>query len=102
MRNSIKIVLVGAIALAGAVACSPKESVTPNYNPATGEVATSFVFSVSTANSPMTKQTSANTQATATDAFRGITDARLLSFLPPGRSLRSDSVISPVFRISTM
>lgn len=81
MRNSIKIVLVGAIALAGAVACSPKESVNPNYNPATGEVATSFVFSVSTANSPMTKQTSANTQATATDAFRGITDARLLSFL---------------------
>ena len=81
MRNSVKLFLAGSIVLASAVACTPKEAVNPNYNPATGEVATSFVFSVSTANSPQTKQTSANTQATSSDGFRGIQDARLLSFL---------------------
>ena len=38
MRNSVKLLLAGAIAAASVVACTPKEDITPNYNPATGEV----------------------------------------------------------------
>ncbi len=75
----------GAIALlsTGFVACSSTESEVadnPNYNPETGEVLTSFVMNVNTATSPITRMTSANTQANSGDPFRGITDAHLLSF----------------------
>ena len=81
MRKTVKLFLAGAIALAGVVACTPKEEINPNYNPETGEVLTSFVFNVATANTPQTRMTSGNTQATSSDGFRGIQDARLLSFL---------------------
>lgn len=75
----------GAIALlsTGFVACSSTETEVadnPNYNPETGEVLTSFVMNVNTTTSPVTRMTSANTQATTSDAFRGITNAHLLSF----------------------
>jgi len=76
----------GAIALlsTGFVACSSTETEVadnPNYNPETGEVLTSFVMNVSATNTPTTRMTSANTQATpGTDAFRGITEGTLLSF----------------------
>ncbi|MBP5559024.1 MAG: hypothetical protein J6X71_04585 [Bacteroidales bacterium] len=82
MRNFSKTVLAGAIALAGVVACTPKEDFNPNYNKETGEVLTSFVFNVSATNSPTTKQTAENTQAVpGTSGFLGITDASLLSFM---------------------
>ncbi len=84
MQKTIKWLLAGAIVLAGLAACQKEteEQVdNPNYNPETNEVLTSFVFNVNAANSPVSKQTSANTQATSTDQFRGIQDARLLSFL---------------------
>ena len=55
----------------------PKET-NPNYNPDTGEVLTKFVFNVATGNT--TRQTSAATQATSSDVFRGINSAVLLSF----------------------
>ena len=82
MRNSVKLILAGAIAAASVVACTPKEDINPNYNPATGEVLTSFVFNVSASNTPMTKQTPENTQAIpGTNGFLGIVDGNLLSFL---------------------
>ena len=80
MRKLIYFALAGAIALASVVACE-KTVDNPNFNKETNEVLTSFVFNVATANTPQTKMTSANTQATTSDAFRGIQDARLLSYL---------------------
>lgn len=78
---------MGAIALAGTMgftACSSTndeaEAITnPNYNPNTNEVLTNFVFNVSTGNGT-TRQTSAATQATTTDLFRGIDNAVLYSY----------------------
>ena len=96
MQKTIKWLLAGAIVLAGLAACQKEteEQVdNPNYNPKTNEVLTSFVFNVNAANSPVSKQTSANTQATSTDQFRGIQDARLLSFLRSG-SLADGSYIT--------
>ena len=54
------------------------EETNPNYNPATGEVLTKFVFNVATGNT--TRQTSAATQASSSETFRGINSAVLLSF----------------------
>ncbi len=84
MRFNYKFLLTGAVALAAVVACQKEVSEVPdnpNYNKETHEVLTSFVFNVATNNSPVTKQTSASTQATSSDAFRGITDASLLTFV---------------------
>lgn len=86
MKKFQFLALMGAAALTGATlfSCSNDNElaeVNPNYNPATGEVTTQFVMNVNTTTSPMTRMTSANTQATTSDAFRGITDAHLLSFL---------------------
>ena len=50
----------------------------PNYNPVTGEVLTKFVFNIATGNT--TRQSSAATQASSSDPFRGINSAVLLSF----------------------
>lgn len=86
MKKFFDYAKVGAIALvfAGLAGCSSEEDVVvnnPNYNPETGEVTTSFIMNVNTNRSPITRMNSDNTQATATDAFRGITDAHLLTFL---------------------
>ena len=89
MKKYFSYALSGAIALVSMyvfTACSssddtlaeqPKET-NPNYNPDTGEVLTKFVFNVATGNT--TRQTSAATQATSSDVFRGINSAVLLSF----------------------
>ena len=89
MKKYFIYALSGAIALTSMhafTACSssddtlaeqPKET-NPNYNPDTGEVLTKFVFNVATGNT--TRQTSAATQATSSDVFRGINSAVLLSF----------------------
>lgn len=75
---------VGAIALLsvlGFSACSSNDDAlvdnNPTYNPQTGEVNVNFVFNVSTSNEPNMRMTSANTQATSLDAFRGINNAYL-------------------------
>ena len=86
MKKFFDYAKVGAIALvfAGLAGCSSEEDVVvnnPNYNPETGEVTTNFVMNVNTNRSPITRMTSANTQASTTDDFRGITDAHLLTFL---------------------
>ncbi len=81
MRFIKFLAIAGAIALA-ATACKREQVAdNPNYDPETGTVNTSFVFNVATGRTAQTKQSSANTQATSADAFRGIQDTRLLSFL---------------------
>ena len=85
MKKFFSFAKLSAIALtfAGFAACSSEEevvNVNPNYNAETGEVLTSFVMNVSATNTPTTRMTSANTQATSADAFRGIVDGSLLSF----------------------
>ena len=89
MKTYFKYAFLSAIAFFGMyvfTACSstddtlaeqPKET-NPNYDPATGEVLTKFVFNIATGNT--SRQTSAATQATSSDAFRGINSAVLLSF----------------------
>lgn len=79
MGKLIKFSLAGAIALAAAVACNPKEVVSdnPNYNADTKEVTTQFVISVNTS-SPQTKMTAEAVQQ-ATN-FRGINNGRILLF----------------------
>ena len=75
MSKSVKFVLAGAIALASVVACNKEVTSNPNYNPATGEVLTSFVFNVAATNTPITKQTPENTQAIpGTNGFLGIVE----------------------------
>ncbi len=86
MKKFQFLALMGAAALTGATlfSCSNEElaEVNPNYNPATGEVTTNFVFSVSATNTPTTRMTAENTQAIpGTNGFRGIVDGSLLSFI---------------------
>lgn len=87
MKKIKKFAYAGAIALlsvVGFTACSSSDGVaevvepSPNYNPETNEVLTKFVFNVATGST--TRQTSAATQATSFDPFRGINNAVLLSF----------------------
>ena len=82
MKNYLKLALVGTLAVASLLSCQKKDvEENPNYNKETGEVLTSFVFSVAPTNSPITKQTAENTQAIpGTNGFLGITDGSLLSF----------------------
>ena len=79
MGKFIKISLAGAIALAAAVACNPKEVVpdNPDFNPETKEVTTQFVLSVNTG-SPQTKQTAAAVQKASN--FLGINEAHVLAY----------------------
>ena len=79
--------LMSAIALTstiGFTACSSSEDAVaednPNYNPETKEVITQFVFNVSAANAGKTRMTSANTQASTSELFRGIENAQLFAY----------------------
>ena len=85
MKKMFKFAFLSAIAFTGSVsftACSSSddmdESNNPNFDPKTNEVLTKFVFNVATGST--TRQTSAATQATSFDPFRGINNAVLLSF----------------------
>lgn len=82
MRNNHKIILAGAVALAtGFTACQREQAVdNPNYNAEEGTVKTQFVLNVATANTPTTKQSAANTQATTSETFRGMEEAALLAY----------------------
>ncbi len=79
MGKFIKISLAGAIALAAAVACNPKEVVSdnPNFNPETKEVTTQFVLSVNTG-TPTTKMTATNVQRASN--FLGINEAHVMAY----------------------
>ena len=85
MKKINQFALMSAIALAGAVGftgCTSEDEapVNPNYNPTTNEVLAKFVFNVSTGNTATTRQSSAATQASASETFRGIDNAVLFSF----------------------
>lgn len=86
MKKLFNYAFLSAIALTGATmftACSSSEDtadVNPNYNSETNEVVTKFVFNVSTGNEATTRQSSAATQATTSETFRGITNAALFTY----------------------
>ena len=87
MKKSSFFILLSMIALScefGLTACSSsnEEAVdNPNYDPLTKTVNAKFVFSVSTGNtSSATRQSSASTQATSREVFRGIDEAQLHAF----------------------
>ena len=89
MKKLTQLALMSAIALTGAVgftACSStneemeSEVINPNFNPATNEVVTKFVFNVSMGNDATTRQSSAATQASASETFRGIDNAVLFTY----------------------
>lgn len=85
MKKTNQFALCFAIALTGALgfsACSSEENVdvNPSYNKQTGELNVDFVFNVSTSNTPTTRMTSANTQASTSEYFRGITNSYLATF----------------------
>lgn len=85
MKTMKRFAYVGAIALLsvlGFSACSSNDDAlvdnNPTYNPQSGEVNVNFVFNVSTSNGM--RMTAANTQATESTPFRGITNAYLGTF----------------------
>ena len=85
MKKNFIYALMSAIALTGSVgfsSCSSKDEIVdnPNYNPKTQEVLTQFVFNVSTGNTAITRMNSANTQASISENFRGISDANILVY----------------------
>lgn len=88
MKRYFNFALVGAIALTGATmltCCSSSddaaaENNNPNYDPDTQTVYAQFVFNVSTGNQATTRQSSAATQATTSEIFRGINNAALFTY----------------------
>ena len=98
MKKIKQLALMSAIALTGVVgftSCSSNEEAAitnPNYNPETNEVIAKFMFNVSSGNTPtygdaqsaprmedITRQSSAATQATEDERFRGIDNAVLFT-----------------------
>ena len=92
MKRMKQIVLMGAIALTGMMgftACSSSNDEmaqdlnNPNFDPATNEVKTKFIFNVSTSNGT-TRQSTAATQAAETENFRGIDNTVMFSYKQAG------------------
>lgn len=80
MKKLTKFFLLGTVVLAAA-ACqrvSEDELANPNYNPETNEVVTNFVFNV--AGQAQTKQNADAVQAGSSNGFRGLVDAKLLTY----------------------
>ena len=79
--------MVLAIAGVGFTACSSTDEaeVNPNYNPVTNEVYANLVLNIATSqnNSRNSRQTTAITQATLDQTFRGIMDAKLFAHIMP-------------------
>lgn len=85
MKKNYFYALMGAIALTGTVgftSCSDNDlaETNPTYDPETNSVVVDLALNISTANTPTTRMSSAATQATASDDFRGISEARLFTF----------------------
>ena len=88
MKRYFNFAFVGAIALTGSTmltSCSSSddaaaENNNPNYDPDTQTVYAQFVFNVSTGNQATTRQSSAATQATTSEIFRGINNAGLFTY----------------------
>lgn len=88
MKRYFNFAFAGAIALTGSTmltSCSSSddaaaENTNPNYDPDTQTVYAQFVFNVSTGNQATTRQSSAATQATTSEIFRGINNAALFTY----------------------
>ena len=87
MKKKLLFAFAGAIALSGGTlltSCSGSDDAvavdSPNYNPATGEVGVEFVMNISSGTGSSTRMTSANTQASTAETFRGINNALLATF----------------------
>ena len=81
MKTVFKFALMGFAASLLVMGCSKSDTTpedNPNYDSEKNVVNTSFVFNVSTGNTPVTKMTDANTQATG--GFLGISNAQLFSY----------------------
>ncbi len=83
MNKLTKLSLLSVALLATTVACQREavveEPASPNFDPTKNEVVADFVFNVSTSTS-QTKQNSSAVQASPDDDFRGISDAKLMSY----------------------
>ena len=89
MKKYFNFALLSAIALTGATTftgCSGSDdavaenNINPNYDPVEQSVYAQFVFNVSTGNQATTRQSSAATQATTSETFRGINNAALFTY----------------------
>lgn len=85
MKTVFKFALMGLAASLLVLGCSksdttPEGADNPNFDSEKNTVNANFVFNVSTGNTPITKMTSAATQATTSDNFRGISDAQLFAY----------------------
>ena len=89
MKKYFNFAFAGAIALLGATTftgCSGSDdavaenNINPNYDPVEQSVYAQFVFNVSTGNQATTRQSSAATQATTSETFRGINNAALFTY----------------------
>lgn len=76
----ISVFVISSCSSSDPIAEDTKVEDNPNFNPATNEVITKFVFNVSNGNDATTRQTAEITQATSSAAFRGIDNANLLFF----------------------
>lgn len=85
MKTVFKFALMGFAASVLALSCSKSDTTPEGEDPvengkAGATVNANFVFNVSTGNTPVTKMTSANAQATTTEDFRGIDNAQLFAY----------------------
>ena len=109
MKKNFLYALIGAIALTGAVglsSCTDEEvaEVNPNYNPDTNEVVVDLALNISTDNTQKTRMTSAATQATTSDDFRGISYARLFALTQgtDGKHLAAASTATKRYDLSQL
>lgn len=121
MKKYFNLALLSAIAFTGTyvfTACSSAEEPlaaeekvpdSPLYNPATGEVGVEFVMNVATGNEATTRMSATNTQATIDDAFRGIDNSVLMSFvqksagvLQDGKAISSPTTASKLYNMGTV
>lgn len=108
MKKFQFLALMGAAALTGATlfSCSNDEEVAevnPTYNPETGEVTTSVVFNIPAAGQ-QTRMSAANTQATLSEAFRGIQNAYVLSFKLPddGKYVETATTADKIYNLDVI
>ena len=102
----------GAIALLsvfGFSACSSNDDVlgqdpNPNNNSAADKIHVNFVFNVSTSNEPTMRMSSADTQASLSEAFRGITNAYLgtLTLGDDGKTVASPVSADTLYNLGTV
>lgn len=111
MKKVLNFALIVAIALTGATmftGCSGSddavaENNNPNYDPDTQTVYAQFVFNVSTGNQATTRQSSAATQATTSETFRGINNAALFTYklADDGKHLAAAAVANKFIDLGT-